>query len=188
LRKDNIAESTYGSGYLNYIAKIGLGWDILFCDTYTFGETFLLEVVFEGSVGATGKRPKPNRTATEKDRTVGCGCPVLRPVRLPVASLGINQKTDEKPVAIGCNRFFTLYIISYLSTKFLLKFIIVLSKKTTSINTKYLFLLCLRRVGQARRKSNHFVGAYIPPVAAHGPRVIFALRLRPKIMAPPKKM
>ena len=37
-------------------------------------------------------------------------------------------------------------------------------------------------MGQAQGKSNHLVGAYIPPVAAHGPRVVFALRLRTKKM------
>jgi hypothetical protein len=42
--------------------------------------------VFAGPVHGTGKNTKTELNATESNRTIGCGCPVSRSVRLPVAS------------------------------------------------------------------------------------------------------
>ena len=66
----------------------------------------LRPLVFTGPVARTGKRPatQPNRTA--KDRTCGCGCASFVSFRLPVALISNLLKTDERPVAIGCNRSF----------------------------------------------------------------------------------
>ena len=63
-------------------------------------------VVFKGPVDWTEKMTESGPNPTECNRTVGCGCPRSRAVRLPVASILKYLKTVRKPVAISCNRSF----------------------------------------------------------------------------------
>jgi hypothetical protein len=68
--------------------------------------------VFKGPVAWTGKKTGTQPDPTDCNRTAGCGCSLSNRLRLPVALNQKYLKTGKKPVAIGCNRFIIVYIIS----------------------------------------------------------------------------
>jgi hypothetical protein len=81
-----------------------------------------LSLVFKGSVEWTEKMTETELNLTECNRTVGCGCPLWRVVRLSVASIRKYLKTARKPVAISCNQFShsicnTTYVVNVTDSK-----------------------------------------------------------------------
>ena len=76
----------------------------------------LFLIVFEGLVGWTEKMTATQLNSTDCNWTIGCSCPLLRLVGLLVALLQNIWKTVIKLVAIGCNQFFKVCIISYKCT------------------------------------------------------------------------
>ena len=72
--------------------------------------------MFKGPVAWTEKMTATELNPTECNWTISCSCLVLGLVGLLVASIQKYLKTVQKPVAIGCNQSFIVYIISYKHT------------------------------------------------------------------------
>jgi hypothetical protein len=76
------------------------------------------QLVFKGPVAWTGKKTETEPNPTEGNWTVSCGCFIWESVWLQVASLWKYSKTDQRPVAIGCDRsFHCIFYVMYIQLK-----------------------------------------------------------------------
>jgi hypothetical protein len=116
------------------------------------------------------KKPEPNRTqpiATRPPVAVAhfqtdCGC------RLPVALNQKYSKTGNKPVAIGCNRFIIIYIISTYIHTFTPVITIYMNNKLIKVSI-IIIIAQINVQWDKPRGKQPFRGSLYTPVAAHGP-------------------